>query len=151
MFVGEYDRSVDGNGRLALPAAFRDELGDRCYVTTDPDGCIAITTVANFEADAAALLDEVRAGTQPESALRNFGVNSSVVSVDKQGRITLDEATRRHAAIPTGSGVILAGAIRKLEIWRPTRYRTVRGEDAEVQPPRVWDDEIDADDTETTR
>lgn len=141
MFVGEYDRSVDGNGRLALPAAFRDELGDRCYLTTDADGCIAITTVANFEADAAALMDEVRAGLQPESVLRNFGVNSSVVSVDKQGRITLDEHARRHAAIVAGGTVILAGAIKELEVWRPSRYRTVRGEDAVVQPARVWQDD----------
>lgn len=151
MFVGEYDRSVDGNGRLALPAAFRDELGDRCYLTTDPDGCIAITTVANFEADAAALLEEVRAGTRPDAALRSFGVNSAIASVDKQGRITLDEGARRHAAIPSGGSVILAGAIRKLEIWRPSRYRTVRGEDAEVQPTRVWDDDETGDGDETER
>ncbi len=144
MFVGEYDRSVDGNGRLALPSAFRDELGERCYVTTDPGGFVAITTVENFESDAATLLEEVRNGLLPESALRNFGVNSSIVSIDKQGRITLDEATRGHAGIRSGGQAILAGALSKLEVWRPSRYGTVRGEDAVVQPPRVWADEEDA-------
>lgn len=143
MFVGEYDRSVDGNGRLALPAAFRDALGDRCYVTTDPAGCVAITTVDNFEAEAANLLDEVRNGFKPDAALRDFGVNSSIVSIDKQGRITLDETTRAHAGIRSGATAILAGAIKQLEIWRPSRYGTVRGEDAVVQPSRVWADEDD--------
>lgn len=143
MFVGEYDRSVDGNGRVALPSAFRDELGDRCYVTTDPGGFVAITTVDNFESDAATLLDEVRNGLLPESALRNFGVNSSIVAIDKQGRITLDEATRDHAGIRPGAQAILAGALSKLEVWRPSRYGTVRGEDAVIQPPRVWADEDD--------
>ncbi len=145
MFVGEYDRSVDGNGRLALPSTFRDELGDRCYVTTDPGGYIAITTVGNFEADAAILLEEVRNGLLPESALRDFGVNLSVASIDKQGRITLDEASRDHAGIRTGSQAIVAGALSKLEVWRPSRYRTVRNEDAVVQPTRVWADD-DAED-----
>ena len=143
MFVGEFDRSVDGNGRLALPSTFRDELGDRCYVTTDPGGFVAITTVANFEAAAAQLLDEVRAGTLPGSSLRNFGVTSSVVAIDKQGRITLDEASRAHAGIRPGSQAMLAGAITTLEVWRPSRYATVRGEDAVVQPSRIWPDEED--------
>lgn len=145
MFVGEYDRSVDGNGRLALPAAFRDALGDRCYVTTDPAGCVAITTVSNFEAEAANLLEEVRLGAKPESALRDFGVNSSVVAIDKQGRITLDEPARTHAGIRSGATAILAGAIKQLEVWRPSRYGTVRGEDAVVQPARIWADEHDED------
>ena len=146
MFVGEYDRSVDGNGRLALPSTFRDELGDRCYVTTDPGGFVAITTVDNFESDAATLMEEVRNGLLPESALRNFGVNSAIASIDKQGRITLDEATRDHAGIRAGSQAILAGALSKLEVWRPSRYGTVRGEDAVVQPSRVWADEDATDD-----
>ena len=38
MFVGVYDRSIDDNGRLGLPAPFRGELGDRCYATLDPQG-----------------------------------------------------------------------------------------------------------------
>ena len=143
MFVGEYDRSVDGNGRVALPSTFRDLLGDRCYVTTDAGGFVAITTVANFEADAATLLDEVRGGLLPESALRNFGVNSSIAAIDRQGRITLDEPTRAHAGIRPGSQAMLAGAISKLEVWRPSRYATVRGEDAVVQPSRIWPDEED--------
>jgi len=145
VFVGEYDRSVDGNGRLALPSTFRDELGDRCYVTTDPGGFVAITTVDNFESEAATLLEEVRNGAAPESALRNFGVNSSIAAIDKQGRITLDEQTRKHAGIRPGSQAMLAGAINKLEVWRPSRYATIRGEDAVVQPSRIWsDEEVDA-------
>ena len=141
VFVGEYERSVDGNGRLALPSAFRDELGARCYLTTDPGGFVAITTVENFEADAANLLEEVRNGQLPDSALRNFGVNSAIVAIDKQGRITLDEDARAHSGIQVGAEAVLAGAINKLEVWRPSRYSTVRGEDAVVQPPRVWADE----------
>ena len=50
MFVGEYDRSVDGNGRLALPADFRDDLGTKCYVRYHPDGFVSITSIAQFEA-----------------------------------------------------------------------------------------------------
>lgn len=141
MFVGEYDRSVDGNGRVALPADFRDLLGSRCYVTGDPEGFVKITTEANFEAEAEHLREQVRSGAQPASALRAFGVKSSVVSIDKQGRITLDESVRDLAGLVPGGQAVIAGAIDNLEVWRPSRYRTIRGEDAVVQPTRVWNDE----------
>lgn len=141
MFVGEYDRSVDGNGRLALPADFRDLLGTKCYVTCDPEGYVKITTESNFQSDADHLKEQVRAGVRPASALRAFGVQSSVVSIDKQGRITLDEGTRRHAGLR--GNAIIAGAIDNLEVWRPSRYEQVRGEDDVVQPSRDWNDEDD--------
>jgi len=40
VFVGVYDRSIDDNGRLSLPSSFRGDLGDRCYATLDPQGCV---------------------------------------------------------------------------------------------------------------
>lgn len=140
MFVGEYERSVDGAGRLALPAPFRDELGTRCYVTCHPDGFIAITTEAQFQEDAAEIQVKVRTGELPRSALRDFGVSSNVVAIDKQGRITLDDTTRGHAGIEQGSEAIVAGAVTVLEVWRPTRYRTIRNEDGVMAPPRQWID-----------
>ncbi|HEY5664027.1 MAG TPA: hypothetical protein VIS05_08330 [Ilumatobacter sp.] len=141
MFVGEYDRSVDGNGRLALPADFRDELGAKCYLRCHPDGYISITSIAQFEAEAQRLEELVADERLPPSALRDFGVASAVTAIDKQGRITLDETTRRHAGIAPSSQAVIAGAVRRLEVWRPSRYRVMRNEDGRVQPGRTWDDE----------
>ena len=143
MFVGEYDRSVDGNGRLALPSTFRDALGERCYVTRAPQGCLAVTSVDEFRAGAQRVLDEIHAGERPESAARDYAVSSSLLAIDKQGRITLDEESRRHAGLNSGGQVMIAGALDCLEIWRPSRYRTVRVEDGVTQPARTWIDEDD--------
>lgn len=143
MFVGEYDRSVDGNGRLALPSAFRDDLGERCYVTRHASGCLTVTSEETFTAAAQRVLEQVHNGERPESAARNFGVNSSLLSIDKQGRITLDEDSRRHAGLRSGGQVVIAGALECLEIWRPSRYRTMRAEDDVTEQPRVWIDEED--------
>ena len=143
MFVGEYDRSVDGNGRLALPSTYRDDLGDRCYVTRDPLGCLAVTSVEEFRLGAQRVLDQIRAGEKPQSAARDYGVSSSLLAIDKQGRITLDEESRRHAGLRSGGQVVIAGALDCLQIWRPSRYRTMRGEDDVTQPARVWIDDDD--------
>ena len=143
MFVGEYDRSVDGNGRLALPSTFRDDLGERCYVTRDPSGCLAVTSEEVFGLEAQRVLDQVRNGERPTSATRDLGVSSSLLSIDKQGRITLDEESRKHAGLRSGGQVVIAGALSCLQIWRPSRYRTMRSEDDVTEPARVWIDEDD--------
>lgn len=143
MFVGEYDRSVDGNGRLALPSAFRELLGDRCYVTRHPLGYLAVSSAEAFRSDAEAVLAKVERGELPESATRNFAVNSMALSIDKQGRITLDDESRRHAGLRNGGSVTIAGAIANVQIWRPSRFATIRMEDGVQQPVRVWaDDEL---------
>jgi MraZ protein len=141
VFVGEYDRSVDGNGRLALPAEFRDVLGAKCYLRNHPDGYVSITSVTQFENEVALLEERVRLEEAPASALRAFGVSSSVASIDKQGRITIDEESRRHAGIGSGTQAVIAGALTRLEVWRPSRYHTIRNEDGVVQPGRIWNDE----------
>jgi DNA-binding transcriptional regulator/RsmH inhibitor MraZ len=55
----------------------------------------------------------------------------------------LDEESRRHAGLNSGGQVMIAGALDCLEIWRPSRYRTVRVEDGVTQPARTWIDEDD--------
>jgi MraZ protein len=143
VFVGEYDRSVDGNGRLALPADFRDLLGSKCYVTRDPLGFVRITTESNFQAAAERLREQIRTGERPGSALRDFGTATTVAAIDKQGRITLDEGCRTHAGLATGGSATVAGAIDDLEVWRPSRYRRIRGEHQVVEPVRIWNDDED--------
>ena len=106
-----------------------------------PDGFVSITTITQFEIEAAQLEERVKDGEAPHSALRAFGVSSSVASIDKQGRITLDEESRTHAGIAPGGQAVIAGAVNKLEVWRPSRYQTIRGEDTVVEPARVWVDE----------
>lgn len=141
MFVGEFDRSVDGNGRIALPAEFRDELGSSCYLTTHPKGFVSVSTVADFDRKATELLDKASRGEVTEAAVRKMGRNSTIVAIDRQGRITLDEAARQRAGIEAGDRAVLVGALDRLEIWRPTRFRTIVGEDDVTEPDRVWVDE----------
>ena len=140
MFVGEFDRSVDGAGRVALPAEFRERLGTSCYLTAHPLGYVSVTTVADFDRKAAELLEKFSRGEVTGAAVRKMGRDSNLVSVDKQSRITLDEPNRAHAGIETGGQAKLVGALDRLEIWRPSRYDTISDEDDVTEPNRVWND-----------
>lgn len=42
MFSGQYQHSLDAKGRIAVPAKFRNELGDMAVVTRHVDGCLSI-------------------------------------------------------------------------------------------------------------
>jgi MraZ protein len=141
VFVGEYERSVDGNGRLALPSTFRDDLGERCYVTRDPQGFLAVRSEAEFNAAAAEVIERVRLRELPRSATRSYAVQSSLLAIDKQGRITLDDESRRHAGIASGGTVMIAGDLTNLQIWRKSRFLVIRDEDGDEQPARSWNDE----------
>ena len=146
VFVGEFARSVDGNGRLALPAIFRDDLTPRCYVSADRRGCVAITTTADFEEQANQVLADIKAGLRPPSAQLGVGSSTNLVNVDKQARITLDESLRKHAGIAENGEAIVVGALNQLQIWRPSRYRTLQREYVVEEPARVWiDDDEEAD------
>jgi len=140
VFVGVYERSVDDNGRLALPAPFRGELGDRCYATLDPQGCVTVRTSATFESEAAEMMDAVKDGRASSAQRRNLATSTIAVSVDKQGRITLEDKARRHAGLDSGTQVMIVGNLTTLELWRPSRYRTIEAEDELASGPRVWDD-----------
>lgn len=141
MFVGFHERQLDDKGRLALPSAFRADVGDACYLVYGEERCIDVFPRAAFEDMAAEMMRQVRAKEISLSRQRAFAHSATLVTLDKQGRITLDDESRRHAGLGAGGQVVIAGALDCLQIWRPSRFDTVRGEDGVVQPSRVWLDE----------
>ena len=141
MFVGIHDRSIDDKGRLALPAAFRSELGDRCYVSLDREGCVTIREVAEFEAHARDLIEREKRGELSRTRRRSQAAHVSLVAIDKQGRITLDEKAREHAGLRSSSSVKVSGLFDAVEVWKPERFEVVRVEGDDESPGRVWDDD----------
>jgi MraZ protein len=140
VFVGVYERSIDDNGRLALPAPFRSDLGDRCYATLDPQGCITVRTVSTFEAEAAELIEAQKQGRISAAQRRSMATGTIAVSIDKQGRITIEEKAREFAGLAAGSQAMIVGNLNTLEIWRPSRFDVVSAEDVVESAPRRWED-----------
>ncbi len=138
VFSGEYDRTVDGAGRVALPSTLRDLLGERCYATKDPQGCITLRTAARYTEEALRLETREASGDAPKGTGRALSTRTVIVSVDKQGRVTLDEANRAFAAIKSGAQAMVIGHNRGIEIWQPKRWAIVRAEDSHIEPDRVW-------------
>jgi MraZ protein len=141
VFVGVHERQIDDKGRLSLPATIRDLLGDRAYLSLDPEGCLMLREPSEFESHARSLIESERRGELSHSRRRSIATTWNTIAIDKQGRLTLDESARGHAGLLQSSSITIVGNFDVVELWRPSRYEVVRGEDSEQQQARRWDDD----------
>lgn len=119
MFTGNYERTLDGKGRLVLPPKHRAKLSGVSYLAPHA-GCLALWPAADFEAMLSRLTDEVRAGTVSRAALIGASSMAEEVEPDAQGRIPLPARLRAFAALE--SDVVVAGAVDHVEIWPAERW-----------------------------
>ncbi len=122
LFVGAFERQLDDKGRLALPAAFRDRLGEHCYLAKGLDKSVLVVPAATFEDEAAEMTARVKSGEITRNELRALAASASLVSLDKQGRVNIEEQLRQYAGLHATEPVIVAGSFDRLEIWSPERY-----------------------------
>lgn len=118
MFRGEFHYTLDDKGRVVLPPKFRQELGEVVIVTRGMDDCIWVYPRSGWDA----VENKLRALPLSRRGFQRFLLAAAQeVEVDRQGRITLPEALREHAAI--GREVVVIGLIQRLEIWSEEHWK----------------------------
>jgi MraZ protein len=118
VFLGEFDHTLDGKGRLTIPAKFRDQLAPGLVVTRSPlDRCLLVMPQTKWEEVAAKISALPLA--DPRSALLRRAIFSAAEDLkpDKQGRILLSQRLREYAQIQTE--IIIAGVNTFIELWEP--------------------------------
>jgi MraZ protein len=124
MFIGEYAHTIDTKRRLAMPAKFRGEMGDKVVVTRGLDQCLFVYTMKAWERLAEKL------GTLPigEANTRSFTrlmlAGAVDVEVDSQGRVLLPEYLKVYAHLDRD--VTVAGVFDRLEIWDTAAWNTYK-------------------------
>lgn len=124
MFVGTFEHSLDGKGRVVLPAQFRHHLADRGYLS-QYESCLGLWTEEGFADVARRLTDKVRQGLATQNALRSFSANASEVAPDSQGRITIPQRLRDFAGLT--KDLVIIGAIDRIELWDAERWQRTSG------------------------
>ena len=125
MFVGVHERQLDDKGRLALPSAFRSLLGESCYLVFGDDRCVNVQSRDDFEVSARDVMQRVRSGELSLARQRALAHSATLVTLDKQGRITIDEKLRSYARLATGSKVIVSGNLDRAEVWSAEHYERI--------------------------
>ena len=134
MFRGRFEHTIDGKGRLSIPAAFRDLLKaqyDERLVVTSYDGCLLAYPHAEWR-----ILEE-RVGGLPEfkkdtrAFLRFFYSSASDCPIDKLGRIVIPQTLREYAELERD--VVLIGAFRQVEIWSKERWLSAEAQSSQEE------------------
>lgn len=127
MLTGEYQHSMDAKGRVTVPSRFREDLGDRFYVSTGTDGCLNLLSEAQFQK----LADTIAAMPPAQAKLLQRKVFSKAAEVepDKQGRILIPPQLREHAGLDKDVTVI--GASTHAELWDTTRWTEYNDEQSQ--------------------
>jgi MraZ protein len=130
VFVGTSQRKLDDKGRIALPAALRDELQGLGYVTVADDN-VSIFTEDAFREFKDELEREVKErGGVPRVVLRKLFAATQRLRADTQGRVTLPSELLDAAGIGSGAGteVVVNGANDRIEIWAPSVWAQLSDE-----------------------
>ena len=118
MLIGEYQHSIDPKGRVIVPSKFREDLGERFYVTKGMGKSLFVLSPKEWEK----LQEQIMA--MPMSKARQlqlyFFAGAAEVEPDKQGRILLPQNLRDYAQL--AKDVVFIGASKRAEIWDAGRW-----------------------------
>ena len=95
-FVGSYPHSIDSKGRMIIPAAFRDALGERFAVAPSPDfKAVALYPINDWIARRDKLVAQVAEKPVAQPVLDKFTKYSYTdCESDAQGRLLLPQRIR---------------------------------------------------------
>lgn len=121
VFQGTAALSLDGKGRMAVPARHRDALAalsaNQITITQHPVGCLLVFPRPAWEEFRAKLLSL----PMEADGWRRFFVGSAAdVEVDSASRVLVPPELRAMAGLD--KDVLLMGMGQRLELWDPVRY-----------------------------
>src|SRR3990167_8906742 len=120
MFIGEYQHSIDGKGRMAIPAKFRQTLKRGAIVTRGLDNCLFVYTPDEWKKLVERLSDLPLSQGTSRAFSRLMLAGAMDVSLDSQGRILIPEYLRTFAGIKKDTTI--AGLHNRLEVWDTTAW-----------------------------
>ncbi|MCL2676091.1 MAG: division/cell wall cluster transcriptional repressor MraZ [Firmicutes bacterium] len=114
MFIGQSTHQIDEKGRIRIPSRFKDELGDKPFITSGTNGCLFVYPAAFAQQVLSAKFKENDFAVDAK-AMRLLMSNAIFAEEDKQGRILLPNNLIRHAGIK--KNIVTIGAFDRVEIW----------------------------------
>ncbi len=133
-FVSHYTLRLDAKGRVSIPAPFRAVMardgfdGLYCYPTLDRPALDAGGNALLSEIDALIARFPPYSEEREQFSAALYGT-SEVLKIDSEGRVTLTEPLKSHAAITDEAA--FAGLGHKFQIWEPKRFRAELAEATE--------------------
>ena len=115
MLIGQYEHTIDAKKRLALPAKFRGELGDKVIITKGVETCLIVYTEKEFIVMSEKLSNLTISQPEARSFTRTMLAGAMEVNLDKLGRVLVPDYLKKYAGL--NKNVVICGLSNRLEIW----------------------------------
>ena len=115
MLIGQYEHTIDIKKRLALPAKFRGELGEKVVITKGVENCLVVYTEKEFVIMSEKLSNLTISQPEARSFTRTMLAGAMEVTLDKLGRILVPDYLKKYAGL--NKNVIICGLSNRLEVW----------------------------------
>ena len=124
MFLGEYTHTIDGKGRLTIPAKFREALSAGLVVTRGFDQNLMLYPMEGWEKLAQRITERPLSDEDMRAFRRRVFAGAVNLEPDRQGRILLPPYLRDFAGM--NGDVVIAGMFDYLELWSADAWIAVR-------------------------
>ena len=124
MLIGEYQHTIDIKKRLAIPAKFRKDLGEKAVITKGLENCLVIYTLDEWGKLAQKLSNLPTSQADARNFARMMLSGASDVELDKLGRILIPDYLKNYAVLK--KNVTLLGLSTKIEIWDAEKWEEHR-------------------------
>ena len=124
MLIGQYEHTIDIKKRLALPAKFRGELGDKVVITRGVDGCLFVYTLQKWQIESEKWSQLTISQTEARSFVRMMLAGAMEVALDKLGRILVPDYLKQYAGLK--KKVVICGLSSRLEVWDYDKWETYK-------------------------
>ena len=125
MFRGRHEYTIDGKGRIAIPAKFREliaqEYAGQPLVVTNLDQCLVAYPQRVWSQIEQRALQIPASNVAAREFRRHFIAPAEECPLDRQGRILIPHSHREHAALERD--VVLLGMLDCFEIWAKIRHQ----------------------------
>lgn len=115
LLLGTYTPKIDAKGRVALPAKFRNQLGEGLVMARGQERCVYLLPVDEFRRIANQIQRTSMGNKAAREYLRVFLSGAIDQEPDKQGRVLVPPMLREYANL--GSDIVVIGVGTRAEIW----------------------------------
>jgi MraZ protein len=127
LFYGEFQHTVDPKGRVIVPSAFREELGEKFIMTKGLDECLFVYSLTEWINLEAKLKTLPLANKDARAFVRFFFSGATECEVDKQGRILIPQNLRSYAGLE--KDIFIIGVSTRVEVWDKAKWESYNGDE----------------------
>ncbi len=132
-FIGEYEVTMDAKGRFLVPAAFKKQLAaetaNQFVICRGIEKCLTLYPLQTWEP----LFEEISKLNDFDPKVREFRRRffngATPIDLDNAGRLLLPKSLIEYAGLE--KDIVLASAVKQIEIWDAKRYKQLFDSSAE--------------------